>query len=50
LAVRVRKHLKGNSAIYDLMRDCISCQNLDPDIENFKILSSGNSDLEIKVK
>ena len=47
LAVRSKEHLKGKSAVFDHVQNCRNCK--DASIENFKILNTGNSDLEIKI-
>ena len=47
LAVRSSEHLKGKSAVYEHVRNCAKCN--EASIENFKILNTGNSDLEIKI-
>jgi len=48
LAVRTKEHLKGNSAIFDHTSQCHLGHQCN--IENFKVLSNGRSDLEIKIK
>ena len=48
LAIRSKEHLENNSAIFDHIKTCQNCQN--SDIENFQILSTGNSDKDIRIK
>ena len=47
-AVRSKEHLKGNSAIYEHVRNCQLGHN--SNLDNFKILGSGSSDTEIRIK
>ena len=48
LATRAREHFSGNSAIFEHMSSCSTCNH--STIENFHILSHGNNDFDIKVK
>ena len=48
LAVRSKEHLKGNSAIYEHASNCQLGHN--SNLDNFKILGSGSSDTEIRIK
>ena len=48
LAIRSKEHLENNSAIFDHIKTCQKCQNRN--IENFQILSTGNSDKDIRIK
>ena len=46
--IRSKEHLENNSAIFDHIKTCQNCQN--SNIENFQILSTGNSDKDIRIK
>ena len=48
LAIRVREHLSGNSAIREHISSCNACNH--SAIENFNILSHGSNDFDNKVK
>ena len=51
LAIRVDEHLvskKGQTAVHKHRQSCETCKHAD--IQNFSVIASGNSDLEIKVK
>ena len=49
LAVRTREHFEGRSAISSHLENCFSCRS-SSSISNFRILASGLSDLDIKIK
>ena len=48
LAVRVKEHLTGNSAVHDLISQCQLGRH--GTIDNFKVLDCGCHDLDIKIK
>jgi len=48
MAIRTKEHFTGESAIYDHISQCELGRN--STIDNFRVLNSGNSDFEIKIK
>ena len=48
LAVRSKEHFSGRSAVHDHISKCVACKHCD--INNFRILTSGKSDFDSKIK
>lgn len=48
LAIRKKEHFQGNSAIFEHISVCESCKFCN--LKNFKILNTGRTDFELKIK
>ena len=48
LAVRSKEHLEYNSAIFDHIKTCSNCHNIN--LENCQIINKGSSEKDIRIK